>query len=255
MNSGLPAVRTRCLAAMLALGLTVLGTPICATAAGNVVVKQIGGALRIRGDAAANKISLENDGGDIGVGSFDGIGTINGGSAPFIAHGVRAVTIDLGAGDDWITLEDFHANFGDVPWDLRINTGSGNDTIDASDSGAASLQIATGPGDDVILWDGGGCTSLTIHTGTGADQIWMSSFEVTGKTLIDTGAGPDLVWSFVEQFGGDVTVETGAGDDTVSLASSRFDGAARFEGGAGTDAFQDDQSTFNGGVAVKHFEH
>ena len=52
------AARACRLAVMVALGVTAIGAPTCATAAGNVVVKQIGGALRIRGDAAANMISL-----------------------------------------------------------------------------------------------------------------------------------------------------------------------------------------------------
>jgi len=58
MIGGLTAARACRLAVMVALGVTAIGAPTCATAAGNVVVKQIGGALRIRGDAAANMISL-----------------------------------------------------------------------------------------------------------------------------------------------------------------------------------------------------
>jgi hypothetical protein len=245
----------RTLTLALVLGVAVIGWPMWARAAGNVTVKQVGGELRIRGDREANLISLASEGlGEVVVGSFDPAGTINGGPGPFFAQGVEGITVSMGAGDDHVTLVDLFFTNAAMPGDVRIATGSANDTINAEDSSAGGLGIVTGQGNDVVHWDGGRCESLTIRTGAGADEVWISSFEVMGKALVHTGAGSDLISSFVQTFRDRVQVTTGAGDDTIALASSTFDGAASFNGGRGSDEFDEDQSTFNGGLTVENFE-
>lgn len=223
--------------------------------AGKVAVVLVDGHLRVRGDAEANLISLVSEApAEITVGSFDGEGTINGGSEPFIAQGVQDVTFVAGAGDDVVNLVDLFP--GTVPGDMTLATGSGNDSIGFDDTSVGGeLTVATGAGDDAVHWDAGEYGAWTIHTGAGADTVAAEAFAVLGDVEVHTGSGPDAITTFVQTFRGDVEMAAGAGDDTVVLQDSVFDGDVTLDGGGGTDDFEDaGGNTFGGALRVERFE-
>lgn len=123
----------------------------------------------------------------------------------------RDLTIDAGRGNDAITVD---AN---VPYDLKLRGGSGNDTIVG---GAGNDQIDGGSGDDDI--DGG----------AGNDRIWgrAGDDEIDGGEGDDTllgGDGQDLIHGGL----GNDTVKGQRGDDMIF----GDDGDDNLDGGDGTD--------------------
>ena len=75
-------------------------------------------------------------------------------------------------GDDQVTIDDGDNNIAQD--DLKITTGSGNDTVTLRTFRVVDdLTISTGPGDDKVILD--------------------SSIGVSGNVNIDTGPGTDVV--------------------------------------------------------------
>jgi hypothetical protein len=140
-------------------------------------------------------------------------------------------TATLG-GDDKITVNSSTGGDGIEFNNGTIDTGSGNDTIDATGrfyginnsnlGGLFGGTIDTGSGNDTIVGNGfftspflggtGIANSGIIKTGTGNDTI---SGTGTGNSLSDT-SGSYGIQNVYRGGGGTVTIDTGDGNDTIS---------------------------------------
>ena len=157
------------LVAVLAAGVSLTWAP-WAQAAGTVQVSVKNGNLEIRGDDASNCIEITGKGGT-GEYAIGGCGStlINGGAISGVIHDI---IIDMRGGDDQVTIDDGDNNIAQD--DLKITTGSGNDTVTLRTFRVVDdLTISTGPGDDKVILD--------------------SSIGVSGNVNIDTGPGTDVV--------------------------------------------------------------
>lgn len=171
----------------------------------------------------------------------------------------RDLTIDAGRGNDSITVD---AN---VPYDLKLRGGSGNDTIaggagnDQIDGGSGDDDLDGGAGDDRI-WGRAGTDEINggegddkifggdgddlIHGGLGNDTIKGQRgddmiFGDEGDDDLDGGKGDDLITGN----GGNDTVRGGQGDDFISGDDGDDvlfgeEGKDEISGGAGNDMIE-----------------
>lgn len=134
----------------------------------------------------------------------------------------------------------------------EIETGGGNDTIDASDL-ASSVTVTSGAGDDNIYggygddayYGGAGSDSIdgnngndTLFGGDGDDSVLGGLgddivYGGTGDDYVDGGSGSDTL------FGGDGSdwFDSGTGDDTITTGSG--EDTLRFEQGGNDDVVTD----------------
>src|SRR4051794_23595662 len=122
--------------------------------AGDVKVTLVGSALTVKGDAADNNIVITAS----GVSAVAGSGTtINGAAGPFALAGpLTKLTVDMGAGNDNLTLGDRTVTPPPTPI-LTVN-------------GKATIKL--GKGDDTLLIQNTTITGkLDIHPGKGRDSI------------------------------------------------------------------------------------
>src|SRR5205085_9073576 len=140
-----------------------------AQAAGTVQVSVKNGNLEVRGDDVSNCIKITGRGGtgEYAVGSCDTSTLINSGPG-FDKNGLNGVIhdiiIDMRGGDDQVTIDDGDNNIAED--DLKITTGSGNDTVTLR-----NFRVV----DDLI-----------ISTGSGDDVVTLKCVEVQGNVNIDT---------------------------------------------------------------------
>jgi Ca2+-binding RTX toxin-like protein len=141
-----------------------------------------------------------------------------------LANPIEQIELNLGAGDDVVTIGDIN-NVGATV--LRINGEEGNDRISGAGStlGNVRLLIDGGTGDDDLTGTNGGDT---IVGGDGDDEINGQS----GNDTISGGAGDD-------------DINAGAGDDFVRGDSDNdnivgADGDDTLDGGVGNDVINGD---------------
>lgn len=154
--------------------------------------------------------------------------------------GSNGVAVDMGDGNDNVTLEDGSQIFGeirlgagndtltatDIDSDLNIDAGAGNDTIT---SGLGDDRIRGGAGDDVI--DGsegddalqGDAGNDRLLGGLGDDVLSGGD----GNDTLDGGEGNDTLYGDA----GNDTIDGGEGDDRIYAGG----GADFVYGGAGND--------------------
>ena len=181
--------------------------------AGNVTATIVGGVLTIKGDSKANEIQVDSN--DDFTTTVTGVGTtINGNPLPATFPGPPPISIDMGDGDDVVTLSDMQFQ------SVTVTTGKGNDYVlgvnrDVADNLFNRLTINTGDGDDYIRL--GGSTGVAVDLN------------------IDTGKGNDMVESVGSLgVGGNVKISTGADNDSVRFAGSAFiGGSLSADGGDG----------------------
>ncbi len=181
--------------------------------AGNVTVEVVRGLLRIRGDGAGNDIRVEQRETE-GVRIFGNDNTAINGQGSFDAMGVgRRMRIDLGNGDNRLSVVGFSVFGGG---DLVVRTGAGDDAIFLNSTNTKSLIVRTGGGQDVI--------SLLTTSGQ--------------KALINSGDDSDFV-SLDRAFEDDWTVRTGSGDDII-FHKDLSDKSPIFQTGSGRDVITTD---------------
>jgi hypothetical protein len=101
------------------------------------------------------------------------------------------LNIDLGKGDDAISLDNF------VALNVRVQMGQGNDGVFTTGLSALDgLSIETGKGDDVmVLGNTKIHNGLNIETGSGNDQLWFiynaGVTVLSGNAVIKGGPGVD----------------------------------------------------------------
>ncbi|MBU6338395.1 MAG: hypothetical protein KGQ36_00255 [Rickettsiales bacterium] len=124
------------------------------------------------------------------------------------------VVADMGAGDDFVSIDYSYAG------SANINGGDGNDTIYGYQS-ITSVTIDGGNGDDYIS---GGEANDTLSGGAGNDTIYSNG----GNDIIDGGAGVDDIHG---EDGNDI-INAGSGNDIIYGDA----GDDNINGGDGNDA-------------------
>ena len=181
---------------------------------GDDVVSSLGGfdQMQVTGTTSADTVSVGKLGPKIQVTSGSNVLTIN--------ADIHVVTIDLGNGNDLITVGDLSGVSQTV---MTINGGDGNDTLDGSTGvlGNVRLRLNGDAGNDRIV---GSTNDDTIDGGDGRDALLGGN----GNDSIFGGADNDAI----NGGGGDDSMTGDGGNDT--LAGS--DGNDTLRGGLGNDS-------------------
>ena len=181
---------------------------------GDDVVSSLTGfdQMQIIGTSAANVVSIGKLGPRVQVTSGSSVLTVN--------ANISVISIDLGAGDDTLTIGDLSGVSQTV---LTINGGDGNDTLDASAGvlGDVRLRLNGNAGNDRIT---GSANDDTIDGGAGLDSLLGG----TGNDTIFGGADNDVISGQA----GDDSITGDDGNDTLTGG----DGNDIVSGGLGNDS-------------------
>jgi len=220
------------------------------TPVGNVTASLAWGTLTLTGDQFANEISITTSAGNILVTGLNGT-TVNGLAAPYLATSVSAITANLGAGNDSISITSVT-----LSGNLTINSGSGADLVSIDDLSAASMLIDLGTGNDSISIGSVSSVNVTgnlvIRGQSGHDTLAIGTNPPLGVTIsgdldVDMGTGNDSVaigdtnsspMASAVSVGGKVTIKLGSGNDSVAavfFSVGNFAGSL-VDGGAGPDS-------------------
>ncbi|WP_157983737.1 beta strand repeat-containing protein, partial [Simplicispira metamorpha] len=202
-------------------GNTTLKTLNAAAVNGDVEVNGLAQLTSITTGSGDDLVSVTASGQDTTIttnAGFDRVTVEGSGTA-----GTGSITIDTGAGNSWVVLNDLSKS-------ISITGGDGNDWVGVDDgadaSGADSLTIALGDGGadidlDNMLTSGSG---LSGFSGDG-DAAQLIFLEHAAKiTNITTGAGTDIldIAAAVLTEATTLTANLGAGDDLVVMQDIEF---------------------------------
>ncbi|MGB5835545.1 MAG: calcium-binding protein [Albidovulum sp.] len=166
--------------------------------------------------------------------------------------GYRAIAdIDLGAGDDQLTLNITGQFPEDMDATIRVDLGSGTNAAVINDAYGAVYNIHSGADDDTVAlsWSGadgfnmpGYTTSSVIDLGDGnntlnVDFVGIDQTDTGPSVQATTGAGNDTINI---SGGRGNTISSGAGNDTITAGS----GTDTISSGSGDDAINIDRSAF-----------
>ncbi len=269
---------------------------------GNVQAAAVGGILTITGDSLANEVAVEQTSEGLRVKALNGThlngitnGVItftnptqtniqmNGGGDRVTLAGYQggSVSVVMGGGNDQVTLSGIN-----VPGDLSIDLGAGNDSLNAILGGAMNdipnivdgnvkllggtgsdrmlieslstghdLKLDAGAGNDVVRLGGGGTDGLTsILLGSGNDILSIGQRNSYGNFALDAGAGDDLLGVQNAQFFGPTTFNMGAGKDAILSQNNFFELDLTRDGGNGADTLFSLGDAVVGNNAVTSFE-
>jgi methionine-rich copper-binding protein CopC len=232
---------------------------------GNVLTSLVHGRLTIHGDNAANAIVMDQAGLGAGQMRISGTGgtAINQQGGAIIVSGItRGVVLQMGEGDDSITMNSLS-----LPGDVSIG-GRGAETLALSDvhiAGTLNIQNNSALGITSSIAGATVGKGLFIHGGAGGNTIAMQSVVVQRRTTITGGRGIDHLTIDDSAFHGAVFVCTGRGADVVQIdahgatpaSPTTFAGRVSMFLGAGNDSLQlgvngqaGDRSVFSG---IVHF--
>lgn len=180
--------------------------------AGDLSAKVVGGDLVISGGVLSNGVQITAGAvpGTVRVEGLPRAGfttKINHQSAPLTFHVSRNLVIDLGDGDNLVKADGLR-----LPGSLRINTGSGSDTLKINGSSI---------GRDVIL-----------DTGAGNDRAELTNDVVKGRVEARQRHGDDYFALLGSQVGGVVDIDTSWNADRLELRDSRFSSDLRIHSDA-----------------------
>jgi hypothetical protein len=212
-----------------------------------------GGNLQIIGDNRSNGIQIDRFG-DTVVQGIDAGGSatrINGvanGLVEFEVVGEGDIKVHLRGGNDIVQVGT-RSDDVNVPDDLEIDTGHGNDEvlITGDTNIGDDLEIDSGSGADLVdVRNVDVADDMMIKTSSGDDVVKLLAVRIVGSTRVNTGDGADRIYTnFDATFGGSLRIDTGRGDDFLQLTHSRFEGRVRVMMGAGNDGLCIENSTFN----------
>lgn len=194
---------------------------------GDVTAEVINGSLILRGDDAANVITIDRDPLTGAVRVLGNFGTDNRGQVlpehtttvngqpsvvhperPFLSFDnvTRDVRVELGGGDDKLVVNGL-----DLPRRLRVDAGAGADRVEviACRVGAGLFIRGVGGGDKTVA---------------------VSASDVAGPTRVLTGADADAVSLTASTFNRRTVVRTGRGDDEIVTSADFRRGMARRDG-------------------------
>jgi hypothetical protein len=238
------------------------------------------GTLSLKGDAQSNQVQvvqyLNHDGtpdpGHFILMQSDTSTTINGSSSRSFT-GVKNILIDLGDGDDHVTVGDGNVNHFSLPGMLGIYKGNGNDSITLNRiTVSGSMEIDTdgrridgtrtdiNPGNntiDVAGYFNGGTSSGgygIINLGNGNDSVFVhdatfSNLDITSYrfnanfdgTLMTGDKAIDLHYVTVSS----LSINTGTGNDSVTLDHLTQTGVMFILTGDGADTVTLNSSNVN----------
>jgi hypothetical protein len=214
---------------------------------GAVLASVSHGSLHIRGDAADDAIVVDQVGlnaDQVRIAPANG-SVINNQASPVVLSGIRrGVFIQMGSGDDSLTLQDLS-----LPGNVTIEDSAGSDTIALANTHVAKrIDIRQGAGvsGSTTIADTTVGKGLSIHSRSGGQTVALTSVEVQRNTDITTGRGADTVKVDDSIFHGSMTVNTGRGADSVLIesqgnptgATTNFDGPVAISLGSGDDVLQ-----------------
>ena len=166
--------------------------------AGDVTAAVTNGYLVVRGDDAANELTIERiTGNRVRVTGTNGT-TINGLSEPAILRVRKGYDIATGGGDDNLTVIGLNAV---GRYEIRMDLGAGNDILVASNLLAQRIHAGGGDGND----------SLTVRN--------SRSRRGSG---VGGGSGDDIMILEGLRFGNGSCIDGGTGRNTVQQTNNRF---------------------------------
>lgn len=183
--------------------------------AGDVFINISHGSMTIKGDDAANQLSIDlvAPGGAVAPGTFDIFGNDN---EVFHVNGAAPVP------------NQHQVRISDVTKDIKLDLKGGNDNIGLTGLGAdlalaRNIDVKGGPGADRIDIQGGhlrGALSIDTSQGDlGADNdvVIIKNLDVAKTVAVATGRGKDSASLSQSSFHGNVTIKTGTEADFVNL--------------------------------------
>ena len=167
--------------------------------AGDVTAAVTNGFLVIRGDDAANELTIERISGDrVKVTGATGT-TINGLTQPAVLRVRKGYDIATGGGDDKLTVIGLNA-FG--RYEIRMDLGIGNDTLVASNLLAQRIHAGGGDGNDSItVRNSRSRRGSGVGGGAGDDTLVLENLRFGNGSCIDGGTGKNIVQESNNRYG------------------------------------------------------
>lgn len=206
---------------------------------GDVTAALVRGNLVLTGDVEDNSIVVNQVAGTASytITSGDGTTTVNGGldivTIDDVTRGVRmkmlagndqvlfdtavvtgAVNIDMGVGDDTLTLDAITAT------SLAVTMGAGNDTFTGlalTVTGATKVNL--GSGDDTATL-GGVFVKTSVTGGAGLDTVTFNQADITGNASVSNSSGGSVVTFADSSITGKASVTSGSGVDTATFTNT-----------------------------------
>ncbi|HEX8339469.1 MAG TPA: hypothetical protein VF624_01040 [Tepidisphaeraceae bacterium] len=201
--------------------------------AGQVNAVIDGDKLIVRGDAAANVVSLStfNKDGSRPYLYADGLFVDGKPATERLYFGaVKRIDIHLGGGDDLLSLA--RGNFNR----LRVTLGDGDDRVEWLDTSFVDPSIEFGAGDDRFTMIGKyALGSFTLLGGAGRDRFTFGEGVDAGSLTLVDRTGPTRFNSTGANFN-DLTISTGNSADVITLTGGNVNGDLAIAARAGDDA-------------------
>lgn len=218
-------------------------------AGGNVTIRVSKGNLLIKGDNRSNCIVIV-PGSGLTQGTVNPCDdtTINKQTDSFYYDDVdKDYKIQMQGGADRVLIDGMADDPGDIPRDLKIHTGAGDDKVTLLEVYVfGETEISMGSGIDTLEIDQQSFNSVfdddfVVKTGSGNDAVDMCS----GLALVGTKS----------TFNDDVKVKLGSGQDRLCICGIFAHEEVEFDGGSGSkDGYVVEETDFLEDVQPKGFE-
>ncbi|MFN9626739.1 MAG: beta strand repeat-containing protein, partial [Planctomycetota bacterium] len=187
--------------------------------AGDVTAAVTNGFLVVRGDDAANELTIERISGDsVRITGATGT-TINGLTQPAILRVRKGYDIATGGGDDKLTVIGLNAV---GRYEIRMDLGAGNDVLVASNLLAQRIHAGGGDGNDSItLRNSRSRRGSGVGGGAGDDTMVLENLRFGNGSCIDGGTGKNTVTQTNNRFGvrfTQINTDPNAPSDIVNVA-------------------------------------
>ncbi|MFN5273993.1 MAG: beta strand repeat-containing protein [Planctomycetota bacterium] len=203
--------------------------------AGDVTAAVTNGFLVVRGDNAANELTIERINGDkVRVTGATGT-TINGLTQPAILRVRKGYDIATGGGDDKLTVIGLNAV---GRYEIRMDLGAGNDVLVASNLLAQRIHAGGGDGNDSItVRNSRSRRGSGVGGGAGDDTMVLENLRFGNGSCIDGGTGKNTVTQTNNRFGvrfTQINTDPNAPSDVVNVAPVANNDSASLAVGATT---------------------
>ncbi|MEK0424627.1 MAG: hypothetical protein RJB11_718 [Planctomycetota bacterium] len=203
--------------------------------AGDVTAAVTNGFLVVRGDDAANELTIERISGDkVRVTGATGT-TINGLTQPAILRVRKGYDIATGGGDDKLTVIGLNAV---GRYEIRMDLGAGNDVLVASNLLAQRIHAGGGDGNDSItVRNSRSRRGSGVGGGAGDDTMVLENLRFGNGSCIDGGTGKNTVTQTNNRFGvrfTQINTDPNAPSDVVNVAPVANNDSASLAVGATT---------------------
>lgn len=187
--------------------------------AGDVTAAVTNGFLVVRGDDAANELTIERISGDsVRITGATGT-TINGLTQPAILRVRKGYDIATGGGDDKLTVIGLNAV---GRYEIRMDLGAGNDVLVASNLLAQRIHAGGGDGNDSItIRNSRSRRGSGVGGGAGDDTMVLENLRFGNGSCIDGGTGKNTVTQTNNRFGvrfTQINTDPNAPSDIVNVA-------------------------------------